>query len=128
VTQYPLPFDVQASIDASGQRVLAAIAEARRDLGAARAESHADHVDPAWRERALAAVLAHAQRHHTFLMEDVHAAAPMPEGADPRAWGAIAKEARRRRWVHPHGYAPANSSNRGPKVLWLSLVRLGGAA
>jgi hypothetical protein len=96
-----------------------------RDVAIARGAAHVERVAPSWREQALAAVRAHALEHRLFLMEDCHGAAPMPEGIDPRAWGAIAQEAKRRGWVHPHGYAPANSSNRSPKVSWLSLLYFG---
>jgi len=95
---------------------------AARDVGLARVAASTARIAPSWREQALEAVRLHAQANRIFLLEDVHGAAPMPEGLDPRVWGPIAMEAKRRRWIHPHGYAPANSSNRSPKVLWLSLL------
>ena len=101
-------------------------AELRRDLGIARADARASRTDPAWRLAALEALRLHASSHDHFLVEDVAAAAGTPVGVDGRAWGAIAQAARRRGWIQADGYAPANSSNRSPKVLWRSAI--GGGA
>jgi hypothetical protein len=104
------------------RRIRAVAAETRRDLGVLRASTHADRLDAEWRTAALDAVHHHAMLHLIFLAEDVHVGQTMPEGVDGRAWGSVMQGARRRGWIEPHGYAPANSSNRGPKVQWLSRV------
>lgn len=102
----------------------AAAARARREVGIDRAIGAADRIDGTWRAQALAALLAHAREHATFLIEDVREAGPaLPAGADGRAWGAIAQDARRLGLIARAGYAPANSSNGSPKCLW-ALVRV----
>ncbi len=99
-------------------------ARARADVGMERASSHAEHVEPGWRQSALEAVRSYARGHDRFLAENVPIA--VPSEADPRAVGAVFREAQRRGWIRADGFAPANSSNRSAKVRWLSLL-FGGA-
>lgn len=107
----------------SAQRdVDAKLAEARRDVGIARADAHSQRVAPAWRDQALAAVRAIALDRATFLAEEVRSFCSTPDEVDPKSWGPIMQQAKRLGWIHPQGYAPANSSNRSPKVLWKSLL------
>lgn len=97
-------------------------ARLRAELGATRAADKAQRLDPSWTDTALEAVRAHARDHEVFMAEDVVKHCPMPQSADPRAWGSVLQSARRRGWIKPDGYAPANSSNRSPKVRWRSLI------
>jgi hypothetical protein len=98
---------------------LQTVAEARRDIGLARVEMSAGMP---WVERAAGLVRAYALKHGKFLVEDVRAAAAewemIEDPPNAKAWGAAVQLARRRGWVNACGYAPANSSNRSPKVLW----------
>lgn len=89
---------------------------------AERAAAKATRIDPTWRESALDAVRAHAERHDTFLAEDVRPLIDLPDGADPRALGAVMRDAQRAGIVKADGYAPARSSNGTPKVRWRSMV------
>jgi len=98
----------------------AEIAEARSQLGQARAADRAERVGPGWRALALEALREFAEAHEAFVLED--ARLPIPAGADPRASGAIVREAKRLGWIRADGYAPTNSSNRSPKVRWRSLI------
>lgn len=97
--------------------------QAARDrgaIGAERAAAHAERIESGWREVALLAIKAYAERTETFQAEDVRLTVP-PE-ADPRAVGALFLEAKRRCWIRPDGYAPSASSNSSPKVRWRSLI------
>ena len=101
------------------------IASVRRDRGIHRAASHARSRDPEWQIKALAFVRLYAKYNAVFMAEDVRAvseAGGLRAPTDPRAWGAVLQEAKRHRIVAACGYAPANSSNRSPKVRWSSLI------
>lgn len=101
------------------------LAKRRRDDGIARADRHAAANDPWWRDRAFRAVAIFARTHSAFLAEDVRQMAEregLPPPPDGRAWGAVMQRAQRERVIQADGYAPANSSNRSPKVWWRSLV------
>lgn len=97
-------------------------ARARRDLGMARAADKAEREVTGWSEVALAFVRRFvSDRPHPFLAEDVRAAAKvwgLIEPQNAKAWGPVIKRAERAGVVRACGYAPANSSNRSPKVLW----------
>jgi len=101
-------------------------ARARADVGMARASGKAERIESGWRELALNAVYLHALHAQHFLAEDVDA--PIPQGADPRAFGAVMQEAKRKGWIVADGAAPANSSNRSFKVRWRSLIYDGARA
>lgn len=94
-------------------------AEVRRDIGLARVETSAGRT---WVERAAEMFQKLPVPGEPFLVEDVREGAYMMEFIEPppneKAWGAAVQLARRRGWVRPIGYAPANSSNRSPKVRW----------
>ena len=98
------------------------IAELRRELGIERSSSSAKRASPTWWPGALAAVRAYASSHELFLAEDVRATDLAPREVDKRAWGSVMRAACREGIVEHAGFAPANSSNRGPKNLWRSKV------
>jgi hypothetical protein len=98
-------------------------ARERAELGMARAATRAEVIRPGWHVATLAAVRKHAEQHEFFLAEDVHI--DVPASADPRAVGAIFREAVREGCIVADGYAPANSSNRSPKTRWKSRVFVG---
>lgn len=100
-------------------------AELRRDLGVTRAANAAHRNAPGWEDDALAAVRRFALTHETFIAEDARATIAIPDGVDGRAFGAVMQRARREGLVRADGFAPANSSNRSPKVRWRSLVFAG---
>jgi hypothetical protein len=100
-------------------------ARARADVGMGRASERAERIESGWKSTALEVLRVYSLGHETFLAEDV--GIHVPPGADPRSVGAVLQDARRRGWITPAGYAPANSSNRSPKVRWRSLI-YGGAA
>jgi len=97
-------------------------AATRRDLGIERGAANAGSV---WQRRALGYVrefIALGNR-GPFLCEDVRAfaeAAGLPNPPTKRAWGAVMRDARQAGLIRNVGYAPANSSNRSPKVSWLA--------
>jgi hypothetical protein len=103
------------------------IAEHRRAAGMARVEASTARRDPAFEERALDAVRRFAEQHLQFLAEDVRKVCATPENVNPKCWGPLFTRARNLGWIHPHGTAPANSSNRSPKTLWKSLIYRGEA-
>jgi hypothetical protein len=95
-------------------------AEVRRDIGLACVETSAG---VPWVERAADLVARYARKHQgPFLCEDVRAAAAghrmIEDPPNSKAWGAAMQLARHRGAIRSCGYAPANSSNRSPKVLW----------
>lgn len=94
-------------------------AEVRRDIGLARVETSAGRT---WVERAAELIIRYARKHDRFLVEDVRTAAArhgmIEDPPNLKAWGAAVQRARMSGAVRAAGYAPANSSNRSPKVLW----------
>ncbi len=94
-------------------------AELKRDIGLARVETSAGRP---WVERAAELVIRYARKHGPFLCEDVRQAAceyrMIESPPNSKAWGAAVKLAQHRGHIRAIGYAPANSSNRSPKVLW----------
>jgi hypothetical protein len=97
-------------------------AAARRDLGATRAEEHADRVVEEWSDRAYAALVDFATKAGVpFLIETARAAAELagvPKPPDGRAWGAVVLKASRAGVIRVVGLARASSSNNAHKPLW----------
>jgi len=101
------------------------LARQRRDTGMHRAADHAERVYPDWQDRAVGYVRLHATVHTQFMAETVRAVAEadgLTLPPDGRAWGAVMRRAQREGIIRADGYAPANSSNRSPKVRWASMV------
>lgn len=101
------------------------ISEGKRDIGIERAGSKADRDHGEWTKLAVEWITAYAKRHERFLAEHARGAAELGGFVVPqnrRAWGAAIKRAEREHVIEFDGYAPANSSNRSPKVLWKSRV------
>lgn len=94
----------------------------RAELGAMRAAAKADRKEPGWQHAALAALRTFATRHETFLLEEARAAIGTPVGADPRAWGSIARKAEKLGYMRKDGYELAVKSNCCAKPKWKSLV------
>jgi hypothetical protein len=97
-------------------------AEARREVGVARTEATSARIDPFFESVAVEAVRSFALGHREFLTENVRDVCPTPSGLTGRVWGSIMRKAHKLGYVHPAGFGQANSSNRGPKVLWRSLL------
>lgn len=100
-------------------------AEGRRDLGIERSRRGADAASPNWGRAALVFVRRYATLNSRFLTEDLREWAhangyPRPPSA--KAWGSVMLMAAREKIIVADGYAPANSSNRSPKVRWKSLL------
>lgn len=95
---------------------------------AERSAARADRAEPDWTESAVTAVRKYADtlriihgRPESFLAEKARAHAEMhglSEPPDSRAWGHVMQLCKRRKILKPVGYAPAESSNGSPKVLW----------
>lgn len=99
-----------------------AVAEHRATTGIRRAGKRAESSITGWIQTAATAIRRYAENHGEFLVEQVIKAYPeIPEPPDGRAWGAATRLAVRRGWIRKVGYAPANSSNRSPKCLWLGV-------
>ncbi len=118
----PLPEWAKSKAPPLPKETLDELASLRREVGIARSGDRAQRVAPLWWPAALAAVRVYAANHETFLAEDVRVSLAAPEGVDKRAWGSIMRAACQDGIVEHAGYAPANSSNRGPKTLWRSKV------
>lgn len=99
-----------------------------RDDGMANASAHANAVDPVWLERAIQAVRTVACASSFLLAEDVRKRCPEPFGVSGRVWGAVMREAAKRRLVVADGVARAETSNASWKVRWRSLVHGVGVA
>lgn len=101
-------------------------AERRRDDGIRNAIRRADRTDEGWSASARAALLEFLakQGRAPFLAESVRTWAEskgiVRAPTDGRAWGHVMQAAKRNGIVVACGYAPANSSNRSPKVQWVA--------
>ena len=95
-------------------------ARAQGHSAAEAAASRASSIDHDWRCEALAAVREHCRTHERFVAEQ--AGIHVPPGADPRAAGAIIREAARLGYCVADGFAPTVSSRGSPKVSWRSLI------
>jgi hypothetical protein len=100
-------------------------AEARRDVGMARAVDHADRDVPGWSFDAQAALGRYCKAHghgHQFLAEELRLYAEtlaiVPTPPSQKAWGAVMQRAAREGLIRKVGYAPSASSNMSPKTLW----------
>lgn len=97
-------------------------AQKRADVGMTRAVEHADRVEPAWSERALAALQRYCAANPAEFTAEVARVAMHADGLshppDGRAWGAVFKVAARRGWIEQVGYAPRRSGNMTPAPLW----------
>lgn len=102
------------------------IARRAGERGIALSADHAERVSAGWQARAVGYVRLHATVHASFMCEDVREMAEA-DGFDlppsKTAWGSVMRQAAREGIVAADGYAPANSSRRGPKSVWRSLVR-----
>ena len=100
--------------------------ESRRDLGMARVQRAADDAVASWTERAAAYLRDYARTTHgqPFLVEDAAEVSRLPAPPNAKAWGPAAQLAARMGWIRRAGYAPARSSNRSPKCLWVAECRL----
>ena len=114
-------FDFEAA-----ERAAKRDAQARAELGQARALQAAQRRAPDWRDDALEAIRRFALERYLFLAEDVRKAFGEREGVNPKAWGPIFKLAEKQGLIEAAGYAPANSSNRSPKCRWRSRLREAG--
>ena len=102
------------------------IARQRAGRGIESSARHSDDVRPNWTSVGVQYVRAYARHHDLFMAEHVREFAEgqrFPKAPDARAWGKIMRQAARDKIIISHGFAPSNSSNRSPKVLWRSLVR-----
>lgn len=80
---------------------------------------------PDWSRAALVFVRRYASLNQWFMTEELRAwahNAGFPRPPNAKAWGAVMQAAQRAGIVIADGYAPANSSNRSPKVRWKSLT------
>lgn len=111
-----------SSVAELSRELEASKAEARREVGIARTEARSARIDPFFESTAVEAVRSFALEHREFLTEHVREVCPTPAGLTGRAWGSIMRKAHALGYVHPAGFGRANSSNRGPKVLWRSLL------
>jgi hypothetical protein len=100
-------------------------AEARRDFGMRTTEQNAGSM---WQRDAVEQIRRFCGVFgRPFMCEEVRDFATrcgLREPPNRKAWGPAIKAAESAGVVEPIGYAPANSSNRSPKVLWRA-VRAG---
>lgn len=92
-------------------------------LRAESAASHAERVEPNWKDSALEAVRLYAEHNPRFLAYQVQV--PVPSGVTRRALGAIMPAAARRGWIVADGYELDEWGS--AKTAWKSLI-YGGAA
>lgn len=87
-------------------------------LGMHAAAAKAHRLDCTWTDQALDDLRRYAMTAAPgWTIEQARAhCAPVPEGADLRAWGSVTQRAIRAGWIEPTGeYAPATSSHGAPK-------------
>lgn len=96
-----------------------------RDLGIARAEDHADRVEPGWPEMARAFLEEFARSHEFFISEDVSSAskdAGLPQPPTDRAWGGAYRHAQRNQIIAMDGTGRSTRRNASLCPRWRSLV------
>ncbi len=101
------------------------LADGRARMDAARAAANAAiaggerNASPDWRRRAVE-IIAAMDPGREFMAEDVttRLASEGVTTHDPRAMGAVMRDAQRRGLAERIGWAPAASSHGSPKVLW----------
>jgi hypothetical protein len=82
------------------------------ETGHAMAELAADRAGFDWKLLALEAVRQHALKKRYFTTEQVRGANPdLPEPPDKRAWGAIARLAKKEGFTQPHNWIATRSMN-----------------
>jgi hypothetical protein len=80
------------------------------ELGHAMAEVAVANAGDDWRLLALEATRQHALRKRHFTIEDVRKANPdFPEPPDKRAWGGIARLAKKEGYIQPDSWVRAES-------------------
>lgn len=120
--------DLLDPVDAELGRLATAaerIAERARQAADSGIDAAAQHAGPEWLDRAAGYTRLYALLHPFFLIEEARAMAEADGLAPPpdkRSWGKIPRILTRDKTIERAGYAPANSSNRSPKVLWRSLI------
>lgn len=95
---------------------------AQRDEGIRRAESHAEHLEPGWKEVAYGMLEAFckARRGCIFTSEDVRRWCDL-RGFDspvPKAWGGVFLKASRRNLIRKTGTAIAKQRHGSPCPQW----------
>ena len=98
------------------------------EIGHAMAELAADRAGFDWKLLALEAVRQHALKKRYFTTEQVRGANPdLPEPPDKRAWGAIARLAKKEGFTQPHNWirAESNSVHGMVVTLWASRIYAG---
>lgn len=90
------------------------------DVGIERAAKKAAKIDPAWLETARRMAVLIAERDGEVTSESLVRECPVPDGADPRASGAVFKRLRKSGVLAFAGYAPASNASRhsGPIGRW----------
>ena len=96
---------------------------AGQDLAQKVADAAITHAGVAWAAEASLALAYYAQRHPTFMTEDVRHFAHahgLPKPPDGRAWGGVLNRAIRAKQIERVGYAPMKSPNchDDPKSAW----------
>jgi hypothetical protein len=90
------------------------------------AAEHAERQFPGWRDSVLKALGRYlgTRKAAPFLAEDFvqWARFRVKEPPDGRAWGNAMKAAAAKGIIQKVGYAPAESSNYSPKVLWQAVL------
>lgn len=95
-------------------------------IGHAKAEDAANNAGEAWKHLAYVAFVKHAKRHEFFLTEDVRNDNPnLPPPPDMRAWGYVARQAKKEGVVSGHSFTRAKSKSVHGMVvtMWKSNIR-----
>jgi hypothetical protein len=98
-------------------------ARAERDAGIAQAIDHADRIEPAFKDRAYAWIVAYAKDHRRFISEqctDAAAATGLVSPADSRAWGHPFRKAVRDGVIRKVGFGISTRRHLSPTPLWES--------
>ena len=93
------------------------------DLAQAGADTALANAGDGWADEAFLALCYYAERHDTFLTDDVRTFAHqygLPLPPDSRAWGGVMNRAVKRKLVERVGYAPVKSpsGHARPMSLW----------
>lgn len=93
-----------------------------RDIGIQRSVHNAQKMDVSWTKKAYSFLVKYAEKHSTFMAEDVRLASEgiVPEPPSKRAWGYIFVMAKKEKLIESIGFKNVKNpkAHKTPATLW----------